>query len=315
MSSFVTLNVGLKILFVLSLQTYFNDKSLTLIRTLVTGGATPELEGLLAEENALRGSYSTPQTLANRDRCRVTQLALYDGPFADLGVSGFLKWAGWFCHLGELPCPATVPIHYLLIGCGLSGGSTCDSFMCRHENTEKTLVWTMFLWMLVEFETTMQIYNPCFMLQDGGSYGDLFVKALKTYNMLCFGVYRLRDAHLTTPSQCTKRWVTLPSLDPVVNFMTYEPIFIHLPLCPLVAQSPTGLWWQIQCTILSWYPQTWSSVWFSLTTTRGSPKPVCPTLPIPPTAQAKRAPPSIRSLQPTGRIATSLGTPGKNRST
>ncbi|KTG31409.1 hypothetical protein cypCar_00046692, partial [Cyprinus carpio] len=53
---------------------------------LVTGGATPELEGLLAEENALRGGYSTPQTLANRDRCRVAQLALYDGPFADLGV-------------------------------------------------------------------------------------------------------------------------------------------------------------------------------------------------------------------------------------
>uniref|UniRef100_A0A3Q4HHI0 Calcium-activated potassium channel subunit alpha-1 n=1 Tax=Neolamprologus brichardi TaxID=32507 RepID=A0A3Q4HHI0_NEOBR len=109
--------------------TYFNDNILTLIRTLVTGGATPELEGLLAEENALRGGYSTPQTLANRDRCRVAQLALYDGPFADLG--------------------------------------------------------------------------------DGGCYGDLFCKALKTYNMLCFGIYRLRDAHLNTQSQCTKRYVFL----------------------------------------------------------------------------------------------------------
>uniref|UniRef100_H3CT88 Calcium-activated potassium channel subunit alpha-1 n=1 Tax=Tetraodon nigroviridis TaxID=99883 RepID=H3CT88_TETNG len=107
--------------------TYFNDNILTLIRTLVTGGATPELEALLAEENALRGGYSTPQTLANRDRCRVAQLALYDGPFADLG--------------------------------------------------------------------------------DGGCYGDLFCKALKTYNMLCFGIYRLRDAHLSTPSTCTKRYV------------------------------------------------------------------------------------------------------------
>ncbi|XP_035256020.1 calcium-activated potassium channel subunit alpha-1a isoform X26 [Anguilla anguilla] len=107
--------------------TYFNDNILTLIRTLVTGGATPELEALLAEENALRGGYSTPQTLANRDRCRVAQLALYDGPFADLG--------------------------------------------------------------------------------DGGCYGDLFCKALKTYNMLCFGIYRLRDAHLSGPSQCTKRYV------------------------------------------------------------------------------------------------------------
>ncbi|XP_067092793.1 calcium-activated potassium channel subunit alpha-1a isoform X6 [Osmerus mordax] len=107
--------------------TYFNDNILTLIRTLVTGGATPELEALLAEENALQGGYSTPQTLANRDRCRVAQLALYDGPFADLG--------------------------------------------------------------------------------DGGCYGDLFCKALKTYNMLCFGIYRLRDAHLTIPSPCTKRYV------------------------------------------------------------------------------------------------------------
>ncbi|XP_076141242.1 calcium-activated potassium channel subunit alpha-1a isoform X1 [Alosa pseudoharengus] len=107
--------------------TYFNDNILTLIRTLVTGGATPELEALLAEENALRGGYSTPQTLANRDRCRVAQLALYDGPFADLG--------------------------------------------------------------------------------DGGCYGDLFCKALKTYNMLCFGIYRLRDAHLSSPSACTKRYV------------------------------------------------------------------------------------------------------------
>ncbi|KAM9773197.1 calcium-activated potassium channel subunit alpha-1-like isoform 4-T4 [Syngnathus typhle] len=107
--------------------TYFNDNILTLIRTLVTGGATPELEGLLAEENALRGGYSTPQTLANRDRCRVAQLALYDGPFADLG--------------------------------------------------------------------------------DGGCYGDLFCKALKTYNMLCFGIYRLRDGHLNAHSQCNKRYV------------------------------------------------------------------------------------------------------------
>lgn len=88
-------------------QTYFNDNILTLIRTLVTGGATPELEGLLAEENALRGGYSTPQTLANRDRCRVAQLALYDGPFADLGVSerscqppGGLRTSTWARHVG-----------------------------------------------------------------------------------------------------------------------------------------------------------------------------------------------------------------------
>lgn len=86
-------------------QTYFNDNILTLIRTLVTGGATPELEALLAEENALRGGYSTPQTLANRDRCRVAQLALYDGPFADLGVSGCLRNVDIFQQLPSGPPP------------------------------------------------------------------------------------------------------------------------------------------------------------------------------------------------------------------
>lgn len=99
LSSMVTLMVLLSVSFTSSLQTYFNDNILTLIRTLVTGGATPELEALLAEENALRGGYSTPQTLANRDRCRVAQLALYDGPFADLGVSGCLRRADSFLSL------------------------------------------------------------------------------------------------------------------------------------------------------------------------------------------------------------------------
>jgi hypothetical protein len=37
--------------------------------------------------------------------------------------------------------------------------------------------------------------------------------------MLCFGIYRLRDAHLSTPSQCTKRWVSLstPTRDPLLS--------------------------------------------------------------------------------------------------
>ena len=35
----------------------------------------------------LRGGYSTPETLANRDRCRVGQIALSDGPLSQYGVS------------------------------------------------------------------------------------------------------------------------------------------------------------------------------------------------------------------------------------
>ena len=50
--------------------TYFNQNALTLIRSLITGGATPELELILAEGAGLRGGYSTSETLQNRDRCR-----------------------------------------------------------------------------------------------------------------------------------------------------------------------------------------------------------------------------------------------------
>ncbi|KAB0384388.1 hypothetical protein FD755_006305, partial [Muntiacus reevesi] len=59
------------------------------------------------------------------------------------------------------------------------------------------------------FQTNKNDFSLCSFVvsQDGGCYGDLFCKALKTYNMLCFGIYRLRDAHLSTPSQCTKRYV------------------------------------------------------------------------------------------------------------
>ncbi|XP_035703208.1 calcium-activated potassium channel slowpoke isoform X5 [Folsomia candida] len=62
--------------------TYFNQNALTLIRSLITGGATPELELILAEGAGLRGGYSTPETLAHRDRCRVGQIGLFDGPLS-----------------------------------------------------------------------------------------------------------------------------------------------------------------------------------------------------------------------------------------
>ncbi|XP_063360236.1 calcium-activated potassium channel slowpoke isoform X4 [Cydia amplana] len=68
--------------------TYFNQNALTLIRSLITGGATPELELILAEGAGLRGGYSTSESLANRDRCRVGQISLYDGPLAQFGEAG-----------------------------------------------------------------------------------------------------------------------------------------------------------------------------------------------------------------------------------
>lgn len=44
-------------MFSIPLQTYFNQNALTLIRSLITGGATPELELILAEGAGLRGGY------------------------------------------------------------------------------------------------------------------------------------------------------------------------------------------------------------------------------------------------------------------
>ena len=70
------------------LQTYFNPNALTLIRSLITGGATQELEQILAEGAGLRGGYSTPRTLNNRDRCRVGQVPIFDGPCEKLGAGG-----------------------------------------------------------------------------------------------------------------------------------------------------------------------------------------------------------------------------------
>jgi len=68
--------------------TYFNPNALTLIRSLITGGATQELEQILAEGAGLRGGYSTPKTLNNRDRCRIGQVPIFDGPMAKFGDGG-----------------------------------------------------------------------------------------------------------------------------------------------------------------------------------------------------------------------------------
>lgn len=69
--------------------TYFNSNALTLIRSLVTGGATPELELILAEGAGLRGGCTTPETLSMRNRCRVGQISLYDEPLSKFAVSIF----------------------------------------------------------------------------------------------------------------------------------------------------------------------------------------------------------------------------------
>jgi len=127
--------------------TYFNQNALTLIRSLITGGATPELEHILAEGAGLRGGYSTPETLANRDRCRVGQISLSDGPLAVFG--------------------------------------------------------------------------------EGRKYQDLFVAALRSYGMLCIGLYRLRDKIVTSVTETPKRYViTNPSFD--FGLLPTDQVFVFI---------------------------------------------------------------------------------------
>lgn len=86
--------------------TYFNASALRLLRQLVTGGASFELEKSLAEGAGLRGGYSTPDTLAARNRVRVETLVLADSAwakFAQYGAkfselySAALRDAGMLC--------------------------------------------------------------------------------------------------------------------------------------------------------------------------------------------------------------------------
>ena len=67
-------------------QTYFNSDVLTLVRNLVTGSVSVELDELLAEGLQPEGSFETPEIAATRNRCRVAQISLYEGPLADFGV-------------------------------------------------------------------------------------------------------------------------------------------------------------------------------------------------------------------------------------
>jgi len=65
---------------------------MTLIRTLITGGATPELEHILAEGVGMVPGAASSDANAARHRCRLTQIPLYDGPFVDFGVRDYTGW-------------------------------------------------------------------------------------------------------------------------------------------------------------------------------------------------------------------------------
>lgn len=85
-----------------SFQTYFNQNALTLIRSLITGGATPELELILAEGAGLRGGYSTTDSLSNRDRFVISM------SFSTLRYSSII----FFCSFVDV---ALVKFHYMMV--------------------------------------------------------------------------------------------------------------------------------------------------------------------------------------------------------
>ncbi|XP_023162372.1 calcium-activated potassium channel slowpoke isoform X1 [Drosophila hydei] len=139
--------------------TYFNQNALTLIRSLITGGATPELELILAEGAGLRGGYSTIDSLSNRDRCRVGQISLYDGPLAQFG--------------------------------------------------------------------------------ECGKYGDLFVAALKSYGMLCIGLYRFRDTSSSCDASSKRYVITNPPDD--FSLLPTDQVFVLMQFDPGLEYKPPAV--------------------------------------------------------------------------
>ncbi|XP_030559648.1 calcium-activated potassium channel slowpoke isoform X12 [Drosophila novamexicana] len=139
--------------------TYFNQNALTLIRSLITGGATPELELILAEGAGLRGGYSTVDSLSNRDRCRVGQISLYDGPLAQFG--------------------------------------------------------------------------------ECGKYGDLFVAALKSYGMLCIGLYRFRDTSSSCDASSKRYVITNPPDD--FSLLPTDQVFVLMQFDPGLEYKPPAV--------------------------------------------------------------------------
>ncbi|XP_072123063.1 calcium-activated potassium channel subunit alpha-1-like [Mobula birostris] len=70
----------------LTCMTYFNDNILLLIRTLVTGGASPELDEQLADEDALRGSINAQDNMDQRNRCKLAYITMCDRRFEEFAV-------------------------------------------------------------------------------------------------------------------------------------------------------------------------------------------------------------------------------------
>lgn len=70
-----------------NLQTYFNPEALDLIRMLISGGATSELEATLAEGVGMIPGSDLNNVEQTRKRCHVALLPLESGKLEDYSVS------------------------------------------------------------------------------------------------------------------------------------------------------------------------------------------------------------------------------------
>ena len=55
---------------------FYNHQALTMIKSLISGGMTPELEIILAEGAGLQPGYSGTKVLGKCDRCRLRQITI-----------------------------------------------------------------------------------------------------------------------------------------------------------------------------------------------------------------------------------------------
>ncbi|XP_047145289.1 calcium-activated potassium channel slowpoke isoform X2 [Hydra vulgaris] len=113
--------------------TYFDGCILTFLQNLVTGVVSSELDSLIAEGKPSSGSFETLDIAALRNRSRIAQFSLIDGPLSEFGQ------------------------------CGV--------------------------------------------------FGDLFLFALRTYNMICLGLFRQRDKNQLATKSSKRYVITFPEFN------------------------------------------------------------------------------------------------------
>lgn len=137
--------------------TYFNANALTLIRSLVTGGATPELELILAEGAGLRGGCTTPETLAMRNRCRVGQISLYDEPLNKFANAG--RYGDLFVEALRLFGMLCFGIYRVKDPTGTEPTASSRRYVITNPPGDFVLMVSDLIFVLLQFDPGLEYYN------------------------------------------------------------------------------------------------------------------------------------------------------------